>query len=122
MNESLNKEIARLANIWYNYVSTDHHKDRDCHFYIETVWSYGEEPFYRAVHNGYIMEDWQSLKCNSYEIAQKVLHNKLLNEIESAMIDCKDIVNGLTEVMDDYDVETAKRQLEILSQYKIGDK
>lgn len=46
---------------WYDYVSRDHHKDVDCHFYIgqETEYSYnGIEGVneWVARHNGYITE------------------------------------------------------------------
>jgi len=34
------KTITNLTNEWYQLISRDHHKDRDCHFYINTVWSY----------------------------------------------------------------------------------
>lgn len=53
---TVEEEITQLTEQWYRYVGLDHHKDRDCHFYIEKVWSYGEPPKYRALHGGYIAE------------------------------------------------------------------
>ncbi len=36
----LEQEIVDLSKIWYNFVSVDHHKDRDCHWYVEQYFSY----------------------------------------------------------------------------------
>ena len=38
------KEITELTTLWYNIISLGHHKDSDCHWYINKVWSYGGEP------------------------------------------------------------------------------
>ena len=38
------EEITKLTELWYEIVGNDHHKDRDCHWYINKVWSYGEKP------------------------------------------------------------------------------
>ena len=48
------QEITRLTALWYEYVGLDHHKDRDCHWYINKVWSYGDKPYYRIEHYGYV--------------------------------------------------------------------
>lgn len=110
-------EITRLSNIWYEYVSFDHHKDRDCHFYIDTVWSYGKAPYYRVNHAGYIMDDWTKT-ADTYEEAERLLYNKLYNEIESAI---KDTVCLLEESEDesnqmyDTDREVYVSQLAVLN-------
>lgn len=49
--------ITELTDVWYKLIAKDHHKDRDCHFYINTVWSYGQRPYYRIEHFGYINDD-----------------------------------------------------------------
>ena len=74
---TLEEKITMLTAKWYRYVNIDHHKDRDCHLYIEKVWSYGDEPYYIAYHHGYIADDWTSPKCATEEMAQTFLHNKL---------------------------------------------
>ena len=51
------KDIVKLTEEWYELISGNHHKDRDCHWYIETRWSYGEQPEYRVFHNGYVTDD-----------------------------------------------------------------
>ena len=53
--EILNK-ITQLTSEWKSLVIKDHCKDGDFHFYINTVWSYGENPIYRIEHYGYILE------------------------------------------------------------------
>ena len=50
-------EITTLTKEWFNLIVSDHHKDRDCHWYINTVWSYGDRPYYRIEHYGYCYED-----------------------------------------------------------------
>jgi hypothetical protein len=46
--------MAELGSLWMNYVRSDHHKDRDCHFVIEQYFSYGDEPYWTAYHSGYV--------------------------------------------------------------------
>ena len=53
-HQARKREITRLTNVWYDYVSMSHHKDCDCHFYINKTWSYGEKPFYSVQHYGYV--------------------------------------------------------------------
>lgn len=55
---ALEDEIQALTAKWYAYVNLDHHKDKDCHFYIEKRWSYGKRAQYRAWHYGYRAKDW----------------------------------------------------------------
>jgi hypothetical protein len=78
---NLDDKIVELTDEWYNLIGPDHHKDRDCHWYIETVWSYGRKPVYIVKHYGYILdrieENW-----DTYELAQKRLIEILTQEIE----------------------------------------
>lgn len=69
----MEEEIKRLANIWYKYVSHDHHKDRDCHFRIVQDYRYGDEVVYWAEHEGYIGGDHFSEEVPTYEEAQREL-------------------------------------------------
>ena len=82
---TLEEEIIILSNKWYKYVSLDHHKDRDCHWYIEKVYSYGEEPYFIVYHEGYVAESWTSPKLRSMELAETILRDRLkevIKEIE----------------------------------------
>ena len=89
---TLNEEITMLTEKWYQYANLDHHKDRDCHWYIEKRWSYGDEPYYQAFHNGYLLEDWSSPKCGTAELAETILRDKLKNEIDSAIMHLNDVI------------------------------
>ena len=48
--------ITELACLYYEVVNWDHHKDRDCHFTIALIWSYGDGPTFVVRHQGYLHE------------------------------------------------------------------
>ena len=70
--KELEQEATHLTHLWYEYVSKDHHKDCDCHWYIERRWSYSNEPKWYAWHSGYIFEG-EEIEADSYEDALKEL-------------------------------------------------
>ena len=79
----MNKEIIRkLTDAWYSIVTINHHKDRDCHWYINTTYSYGKAPVYRVEHYGYIHKD-VSEDYNSYEDAEERLIEILKEAIKN---------------------------------------
>jgi hypothetical protein len=39
MQVDIIEEITKLTNEWYFLIGKDHHKDRDCHWYVENKWS-----------------------------------------------------------------------------------
>ena len=70
----MNKEkIRKLTDDWYSMIAINHHKDRDCHWYINTVYSYGKFPVYRIEHYGYIIHEDISEEYSSYEDAEERL-------------------------------------------------
>lgn len=81
MNDDLIQQITKLTDEWYFLIGKDHHKDRDCHWYIETKWSYGYPPKYTIQHWGYIIGDIEK-EFETYEKALQELKIILLNEIE----------------------------------------
>ncbi len=83
MNE-MQQEIVRLSNIWMRFVGVDHHKDRDCHWYIQKYYSYGEKPYYMAWHHGYIADDFEGTKCDTLEEAEEELLNAINFQIHKA--------------------------------------
>ena len=83
MNE-IQQEIVRLSNIWMRFVGQDHHKDRDCHWYVEKYYSYGEPPYYKAYHHGYIADYFEGTKCLTLEEAEEELLNAIRFEIHKA--------------------------------------
>jgi len=79
--ENIEESILKLTNEWYFLIGKDHHKDRDCHWYIETKWSYGLLPKYYIRHFGYILDEIEIL-CDRYEDSLKKLKNCLENVIK----------------------------------------
>lgn len=91
---TLQEEVINLTAKWYKYVNLDHHKDRDCHWYITKTYSYGQEPYYEAHHSGYIIDHWTSPKCGTEELAETILRDKLRNELNTAIISLKDALGN----------------------------
>jgi hypothetical protein len=79
---TLQEEITELTNEWYNLIGGNHHKDRDCHFYIKTKWSYGKPPVYFVEHFGYIVHDYIEIEYKTYDEALVGLRDKLKEIIE----------------------------------------
>jgi len=82
---SLEEEIILLTDKWYKYVGMDHHKDRDCHWYVTKTYSYGQEPYWEASHQGYRSETWYSHKCGTEELAETLLRDRLKKLVEEAL-------------------------------------
>ncbi len=122
MNE-MQQEIVRLSNIWMRFVGQDHHKDRDCHWYIQKYYSYGEKPYYVAWHHGYIADDFEGTKCITLEEAEEELLNAIKFEIHKAKIwvsrnleDITKLENGDGEEPFFGSSEEYKRMLDILQE------
>ena len=79
--DALIAEITRLTDEWYYLIGKEHHKDRDCHWYVETKWSYGYSPKYIVQHRGYILHEINEEFC-SYEKALAGLKNILIEKIK----------------------------------------
>ena len=82
---TLEEEITVLTEKYYKYVSLDHHKDRDCHFWIEKKWSYGNPPTYSAHHNGYVGSDLNTKDFDEEEDAMMWLADNLRNKIKQVI-------------------------------------
>ena len=79
--KDLIEEIIKLTAEWRSLTVSDHCKDRDFHWYIETKWSYGFPPKYCVQHWGYILGDIKE-EFDSYEDALLGLKNILVKKIE----------------------------------------
>lgn len=90
---NLEEEVIELTDKWTKYVSSDYHKDRDCHWHITKTYSYGEEPYYEAHHSGYLLDYWISRRCSTEEMASIILRDKLKAEI-------KDAINNLNDMLE----------------------
>ena len=84
MKELIN-EITKLTEEWYKLIGSEHHKDRDCHWYIETKWSYGGYPTYTIRHHGYVLDKIEE-NLSTYDAALKrlkeILEEKIKDEKE----------------------------------------
>lgn len=80
------RKITELSADYYSLISGEHHKDRDCHWSIETKWSYGNEPRYIVTHNGYVYDRIEII-CDTYEGALVALRNQLKNAVDLLMIE-----------------------------------
>lgn len=78
------ERVLLLTRFWYDYVSCDHHKDRDGHFYINKKWSYGNEPVYRVEHYGYMAEYRGNEEFSTYNEALDALIAFLEGEVAEA--------------------------------------
>ena len=76
-SQKMRDEVTALAEEYYNTISSDHHKDRDCHFIIEESWSYGEYQGFIVRHHGYINEFTYGPYKTEIE-ALKVLEGQLM--------------------------------------------
>lgn len=89
----LNKEITELSGIWYRIVNVDHHKVRDCHWYVQTVFSYGNDPIYEVQHYGYVWKEYKQ-EYSSYIFAliglRDTLHIAIKEQYEWAKENIED--------------------------------
>lgn len=80
--DNTSKRIIQLTKFWYDYVTKDHHKDRDCHWYVEVDYAYGDKPKYTAYHSGYIADHLVGSYRDTFEEAQADLLNLIKQAIE----------------------------------------
>lgn len=73
--------IQDLVGVWCKAISTDHHKTKDCYFYIETKWAFGEPPTFVAHHSGYIAEPFTGKERSIFEGAEHDLRKYLIEII-----------------------------------------
>ncbi len=114
--KNLEQQIIELTKKYYNYVSLDHHKDRDCHWYINKVYSYGEPAKYTVEHHGYISDRWTSQTVDNEEDAMLLLINKITRDINDAVEYAKRDIEYAKSNPEDmfYTVEHYENQLKML--------
>jgi hypothetical protein len=83
--ENIEKQIQELAAEYYRLIGPEHHKDRDCHWYIETVWSYGAPARYIVRHYGYLHDEVEET-CATYQDALETLRSEIGHAIEAEKI------------------------------------
>ena len=107
-------KILKLTTLWYKYVGMDHHKERDCHWYIIKVWSYGGEPYYCIDHHGYIFSVTDNRHCKTYEAAGKALCREIHKAFKKEMKWAASVIERENE----YDVTQLDRARWLIKNYK----
>ena len=74
------KIISELLKLWYDLIGQDHHKDRDCHFFIERDYCTYGELFWTVRHDGYILKDYTE-EFPTFQKAQQGLIDFLIEKI-----------------------------------------
>ena len=77
----------------------DHHKDKDCKWYIMEAWEYGSYPHYYIEHDGYI---YQNKNLKNYKTRMEA-ENALIREIRKAFRQELKWANDVVEHPDEYD-------------------
>ena len=72
----MDKDIIELTSKWYEYVGTNHHKDRDCHFTITLDYKYGDEPIFEIDHYGYVGEEFHDA-AHTLDKAKEILLERI---------------------------------------------
>ena len=93
----MNDTIVDLTKLWYQVVNLDHHKDKDCHWYINIEYSYGGKPVYVVKHYGYIHTDVNKsfrdlVNAESY----------LMIELCWALSHAYTLIEGAKEIIDEH--------------------
>ena len=70
----------QLLELWYELIGGDHHKDRDCHFYIERNFSTYQKSEWRLHHRGYLIGDYEKT-FPTYKEAEKGLQVFLMKKM-----------------------------------------
>lgn len=86
----MDEAITSLTGQYMELIRNDHHKDRDCHFYIYTTWSYGEPPRYSIHHSGYI--NAIGPEYDSYYDSYKEAESYLFRFLQEIVTDYKESI------------------------------
>jgi hypothetical protein len=100
------EEINRITDFWYSYVNMDHHKDCDCHWYIEQSWDYGDKPKWKAYHLGYVY-DTEEIRTSTYDQALDALLSIARNAVRKEKSWAKGVLT--TDGWDELQIEKAKK-------------
>ena len=103
-------EITRLTDLWFKCL--DYHKDRDCHWYITQVWSYGQEPYWEVRHYGYVYQE-VSISCKTYEEALFALISTIKDAFWEEVEHAENVMSD-PDGWDSCDIKNAKLVIELL--------
>ena len=77
-------KIVFLTGKWNEIVNLEHHKDCECHFYINEIYSYGEPPKYEVQYYGELYDDYEEsdFQCfATHQEAERFLIYLLLDAV-----------------------------------------
>ena len=111
----ITNEIIKMTKLWYEYVSMDHHKDNDCHWYITKTFSYGKSPIWTVSHYGYIYEG-KELNATSYIDALKKLRSLITTAFSKELDWALDVSKNYSD-WDEYQIKKAKYAIKYFSKY-----
>ena len=83
MSTPTKERIEELVSFWQGLL-VDHHKDRDCHFYITYDFKYHTGLELTVSHSGYIADDFHITVKDINEamsVLERQLHRQILDEI-----------------------------------------
>lgn len=114
---SLQKEVQELQAKWYEYVSLDHHKDRDCHFYVNLDFAYdGTDIDHEVTHHGYIYHNELRLEGKGADF-YPTLKKAILTVIKDQEVWVNDVLESPGD-WDEWQIEQAKKYKELFDGYK----
>lgn len=115
----LESELIRLTDKWYRYVNLDHHKDRDCHWYITKTYSYGDPAKYTVSHHGYRSERFESKEFDNEEDAMLFLIKHLSEIFKERIEESKQLIEENEMIAPEdrwHSLELLKKELAILEE------
>jgi len=114
------EKIKELVKIWYSLISSDHHKDVDCHFRINTHYLYDGLCEWEIEHHGYILRDVGVEAFGTQEEAETylmrfVLKKGIMSEINWFLHPPDDSISYEHESLNNEELEEyRKRVLELV--------
>ena len=112
------ERIAELASKWYQFVSMEHHKDRDCHFGIDIRWSYSNPPTYHPWHAGYIGDQLERYdkSYDTLQEAQEALISFITLQIDDTRTWIHRVLHEDPEWYDESIKEQARKFIELFGE------
>lgn len=110
------EELQRLQEAWYHYVSQDHHKDRDCHFYVNLDFAYdGTDVTHEVTHHGYIYHSDLRLEGEGADYA-RTLKRAILTVIKDQETWVNDVLHS-PDSWDEWQLKQAQSYKELFKEW-----
>jgi len=109
MKTAIEASLLENTKVWCEIVSIDHHKDRDMHFEVIKRYSYGREPYWYILHNGYMAEMKNDVIQKRYQTEEEAMQ-ALVDWLHTEIVDLLKSYQSL-EDESDYNVEGARKMI-----------